>query len=40
MLVKFVIQEESRYCNFSLSIQEMNRILYKGKKVIKLKREG
>ncbi len=40
MLVKFVSQEESRYCNFSLSIQELNRILYKGKKVIKLKREG
>lgn len=40
MLVKFVNQEETRYCNFSLGIQEMNRILYKGKKVIKLKREG
>lgn len=40
MLVKFVNQEENRYCNFSLSIQEMNRILYRGRKVIKLKREG
>lgn len=40
MLVKFVNQEENRYCNFSLGIQEMNRILYQGKKVIKLKREG
>ncbi len=40
MLVKFVGQKDSGYCNFSLSLQEMNRMLYRGKKVIKLKKEG
>lgn len=40
MLVKFTDQEENEYCNFSLGLQEMNRVLYRGRKVIKLKREG
>ncbi|WP_276950536.1 hypothetical protein [Acetatifactor muris] len=40
MLVKFVDQKRNRYCNFSLNLQEMNRILYRGKKVIKLKKES
>lgn len=40
MLVKFTDQEENEYCNFSLGLQEMNRILYRGRKVIKLKKEG
>ena len=40
MLVKFVDEKRNRYCNFSLNLQEMNRILYRGKKVIKLKKES
>lgn len=40
MLVKFIDLEENEYCNFSLGLQEMNRILYRGRKVIKLKKEG
>lgn len=40
MLVKFVDQKKNRYCNFSLNLQEMNRILYRGRKVIKLKKES
>lgn len=40
MLVKFVGEKENGYCNFSLSLQEMNRIFYRGMKVIKLKKEG
>ena len=40
MLVKFVDQKKNKYCNFSLNMQEMNRILYRGKKVIKLKKES
>lgn len=40
MLVKFVDKEKDTYCNFSLNLQKMNRILYGGEKVIKLKKEG
>lgn len=40
MLVKFVDKEKDRYCNFSLTLQKMNSVLYRGKKVIKIKKEG
>ena len=40
MLVKFTDQKRDELCNFSLSLQERNRILFPGEKVIKLKKEG
>ena len=40
MMVKFTNQKQEGLCNFSLSIQEKQRILFRGEKVIKLKKEG
>lgn len=40
MMVKFTNQKQENLCNFSLSIQEKQRVLFRGEKVIKLKKEG
>lgn len=40
MMVKFTNQKQEGLCNFSLSIQKKQRILFRGEKVIKLKKEG
>lgn len=40
MMVKFTNQRQERLCDFSLSIQEKQRVLFRGQKVIKLKKEG
>lgn len=40
MMVKFTNQKRGELCDFSLSIQEKQQILFRGKKVIKLKQEG
>ncbi|MCI8517239.1 MAG: hypothetical protein HFG75_10290 [Hungatella sp.] len=40
MLVKFTEKNEKGVCNFSLSLQKKNSILFPGEKIVKLKREG
>lgn len=40
MMVKFTNQKREGLCDFSLSIQEKQQVLFRGKKVIKLKKEG
>lgn len=40
MLVKFTEQKRDGLCDFSLSLQEKNHILFPGEKVIRLKKEG
>ncbi len=40
MLVKFTEKDEEGICNFSLSLQKKNSILFPGEKTVKLKREG
>lgn len=40
MMVKFTDQKKEETCNFSLSLQERNRLLFPGEKIVKLKKEG